>query len=455
MTRPILLPYQKEYLKLCDDNRCVIVRKGRQSGFSFALSLWAIRERLRKNTNCYYISKNERTAKQFARYVKLWCEILNITCNEQVVNLRADATQTTISFPKLNKNFIQVMPAGEDVVRGLPGTVLWDECAFHPHGQAFYDATFPTIQAGHSFHIVSTIGPTGCFYENEWEKAVKGESVFKPFKITMSEAIEQGLADYQAGDHLKKPQGKERNDAFLNFIKKGMSKEAYDSEYECIQRGLGGLITEEEYQSRAYQEVGTDLNAISILRKQENKPFRELYCAIDPAYTHDLASIWVIEKIYDTTPDIPDEYRDVYATVCTNTWSGISPRALHEVVKQYISHPNMVKVLIDQGGPGYQLAQDLTEDFGSLVEPIAITNSLKMQAYERVKYFLQVDRLSVPKDNEIMKDFLSVTRKLTPSGQVTYEGRSGKSHADRFASAAWALHAAEHGKSKVTISNNQ
>ena len=127
--KPILLPYQKAYLRLCDEHRCVIVRKGRQSGFTLTESLWAVRQRLKKKTNYYYVSRTERTAKQFLRYSKLWAEIFNIAVQEEVINLRTDATQTTLTFP--DGNFIMCMPSGPDVVRGLPGDVAMDEAAYH------------------------------------------------------------------------------------------------------------------------------------------------------------------------------------------------------------------------------------------------------------------------------------------------------------------------------------
>ena len=311
--------------------------------------------------------------------------------------------------------------------------------------QDFFDASWPTTQAGHSYHIISTVGLPGSFYENEWEKALTGTSAFTPFQITMNDAVEQGLANYQKGDHQKIPEGPERNKAFVDFIKRGMSKEAFDSEYNCIQRGLGGLISLEEYRKQAFCEIYDDIWEVDRKRKEAKNPLRELYACIDPAFNHDLAAIWILEKCYDNTPDIPEEYRDIYQTVCVQAWEKISPRALHQAVKQYISHPNMIKVLIDQGRPGYQLSRDLQEDYPSIVEPLVVTNAIKQEAYERVKYFLQVDRLGLPKDrDDIEKEFLSINRKITPSGAVTYEGRVGKSHGDRFMACAFAFHAAEH-----------
>jgi phage FluMu gp28-like protein len=452
--REILLPYQKQFLKLCDNHRCVIVRKGRQSGFTMVAALWAVRQRLKKTTsNCYYVSRTERTAKQFARYVKLWCEVLNISSQEQLINLK-DSSQSVINFPA--GNYIQVMPSGPDVCRGLPGDVIMDEAAYHDHAQEFYDSTFPTIQAGHQFIVISTVGLPGTWYEDEWDRAEHKQSVFEPFKITMDEAVDQGLADYQPGPHQKHPKGPERNKAFLDFIKRGMSQEAYDAEYNCIQRGLGSLISMQEYDKQALVEVFDSMVEFDEARRQAKQPIRELFACIDPAFSHDLAAIWILERHYDPSPDVPDEYRDVYVTVVVNAWHKVAPRALHQIVKQYLHHECLVKCLVDQGGPGYQLAHDLEQEFGQIVEPLVITNPVKQEAYERLKYFLQTDRLALPKDRpDIRQEFLSVARKMTPGGAVSYEGRIQENHADRFAACAFCLHAAESEKAMVGISSKE
>ena len=447
--KPILLPYQADFLSFCDKNRYVIVRKARQTGLSMAAALVAVRGRLSKASDLYYVSRTENTASQFANSCKMWGEIVNKTAQQAnrppMVDL-ANSSQSTIRFfphaeaPRGNQ--IRVMPGGTDVLRGLPGDVIWDEAAYAEDGQGFYDSTFPTTQWGHSFIIISTVGVTGQFYENEWAKP---DSVFAKWFCPMSRAVEEGLADLMPGPHLVVPRGTERNKQFIANIKRGMSDDMYAQEYDCIQRGLGGLITGQDYDKQALFDVCDTMQEFVQQRGAARLPIGELFAGIDLAFTGDLASIWILERCWDGAADTPDEYRDCYRTVVAGAWRHLSPRALNSVLSTFLLHPNISKCVVDQGGPGYVLALDLQQKFGDMVECLAVTNAIKAEAYERVKWFLQVDRLGLPKDRaDIREEFLSVMRKTTPKGSITYEGRTGSSHGDKFASSAYALFGATH-----------
>lgn len=440
---PILLPYQQDFVKTCHENRYVIVRKARQTGLSLAAALVACMSRLVKGSDCYYVSRTEKTASQFSKYCKTWAEVLNRTALSNKVPAPVNLSGSSESQIRFNphKNAprgtsIHVMPGGPDVVRGLPGDVIFDEAAYAEDAEAFYNATWPTVQWGHSFIVISTVGAPGSWFENECSRAEAGKSPFKLWYCPISRAIEQGLADLLPGPHLKLPKGPERNAALVKSLKEGMSDDLYAQEYECIPRGLGGLITMDDYDKQALFEVAKHTRELP-------RHVGELFVGIDLAFTGDETSIWINEKVYDESAS--EEYRDCYRPVVHNSWKGLPPRAIASILGEYLEHPNISKVVVDQGGPGYVLALDLQRKFGDIVEPLAVTNAIKAEAYERVKWFLQSDRLGLPKDRpDIRKEFLAVMRKTTPKGSITYEGRTAEGHGDKFASCAYALFAATH-----------
>ncbi len=451
--REILLAYQKRFVHFCDDNRYVAVLKGRQSGFTFALALWAVRRRLKKNTDCYYVSRVERSAKLFAAYCAKWARIFNVIVQSEVIREK-DITTTTLSFPNGSK--IQVMPSGENVVRGLPGDVILDEAAYAEDAAAFYDATFPTTQAGHSFIIVSTRGYDGCWFNGLFDKADKADSIFKPFKCLMDDAVNEGLADLMPGDHHQLPPGPERNKAFVAFIKRGMTEESYAQEYNGVARGLGGLIKPEYYDRQAVFPLYDSIEALVTARMAAKQSIGELFVGVDLAFTTDHAGVWVLERQYDPTPGVPEDQRVVYVSVVNKSWAKTPPQALKIALRPFLQHPNVVKAVIDQGGVGYVLALDLQQEFGGIVQPLAVSNPVKAEVFERLLFFLQTDRLGLFEDQpELRTEFMSVRRTLTPGGSVSYDYGTPDGHGDNCCACAYALYGAEHDKADVALTTRQ
>ena len=448
-SRAILLDYQRRFIRLCDAERYVIVRKGRQSGFTMGLALWAVRRRLQKRTDCYYVSRVERSAKLFAKYCRMWAQIFNLVIREEVINLK-DATTTTLTFP--NGATIQVMPSGTDVVRGLVGDVLFDEAAYADDAAEFYDASFPSTQAGHSFIIISTVGYDGCWFNAQCDKASRGEGHFKLFDINMEQAVAEGLANIMPGDHRKLPPGPERDKAFIDFIKKGMTTEAYEQEYMARARGLGGLILPEEYDHQAVFPLYATLQEFVTARTEAKRPIGELFIGIDLAFTTDGAGLWVLERQYDPDPAVPDDQKTVYVSVVNQSWKKTTPSALKQILKQSLTHPNIVKVVVDQGGPGYVLALDLQQEFGDTVQPLAVSNATKGEVFERLKFFLQTDRLGLFKDQPpLRQEFMSIRRTLTPGGSVTYAYGTADGHGDNACACGYALYGAEHDRAGFNL----
>lgn len=234
-----LLRFQRYYLALCDKKRFIIYRKSRQIGISWIEALWTVRKRLTTLCNHAYVSRVERTSLQFISYVKFWCKVLNVTVAEEVISLSKEATLTKITFP--NGSVVMAFPSGIDVCRGIPLDVTLDEAGFQSDAGEFYNATVPTTTWGYSFHVISSAGEPDCWFEEEFNRAKVGNSKFTPVQTTIDQAIEDGLANRVPGDHKRFLPGKERNEAFLNELMKGMTKGAFAQEYRCNSRVKQGL----------------------------------------------------------------------------------------------------------------------------------------------------------------------------------------------------------------------
>jgi len=169
-----LLPYQRRWVK--DDSQLKIVVKARQIGYSFAASIRALLECLKKKTTWIFLSKGERQSRLLMEKVQEHvqsCGILARAC-ESTFFEGTMIKQLEVRFA--NGSVIYGLPANPDTARGYTGNVTLDEFAFHTDADKIYSALFPTITRGYSLEVVSTPnGQQGKFYELAKAAGLVGE----------------------------------------------------------------------------------------------------------------------------------------------------------------------------------------------------------------------------------------------------------------------------------------
>jgi len=159
-----LLPYQRRWVE--DDSPLKIVVKARQIGYSFAASIRALLECLKKKTTWVFLSKGERQSRLLMEKVQEHvqsCGILARACESSFFEGTL-IKQLEVRFA--NGSVIYGLPANPDTARGYSGNVTLDEFAFHADADKIYAALFPTITRGYCLEIISTPnGQQGKFYE--------------------------------------------------------------------------------------------------------------------------------------------------------------------------------------------------------------------------------------------------------------------------------------------------
>jgi phage FluMu gp28-like protein len=159
-----LLPYQRRWVE--DDSPLKIVVKARQIGYSFAASIRALLECLKKKTTWVFLSKGERQSRLLMEKVQEHvqsCGILARAC-ESAFFEGTLLKQLEVRFA--NGSVIYGLPANPDTARGYTGNVTLDEFAFHSDADKIYSALFPTITRGYCLEVISTPnGQQGKFYE--------------------------------------------------------------------------------------------------------------------------------------------------------------------------------------------------------------------------------------------------------------------------------------------------
>ena len=169
-----LLPYQRRWVE--DHAALKIVVKARQIGYSFAASIRALLECLKRKTTWIFLSKGERQSRLLMEKVQEHvqsCGILARAC-ESTFFEGTLIKQLEVRFA--NGSVIYGLPANPDTARGYSGNVTLDEFAFHSDADKIYTALFPTITRGYCLEIISTPnGQQGKFYEIAKAAGLVGE----------------------------------------------------------------------------------------------------------------------------------------------------------------------------------------------------------------------------------------------------------------------------------------
>jgi len=159
-----LLPYQRQWVE--DDSSLKLVVKARQIGYSFAASIRALLQCLKKKTTWIFLSKGERQSRLLMEKVQEHvqsCGILARACESSFFEGTL-IKQLEVRFA--NGSVIYGLPANPDTARGYTGNVTLDEFAFHADADKIYSALFPTITRGYCLEVISTPnGQQGKFYE--------------------------------------------------------------------------------------------------------------------------------------------------------------------------------------------------------------------------------------------------------------------------------------------------
>lgn len=452
----LLLPFQKKWI--ADSATFKIAEKGRQLGFTWIEALWSVLRRLETRIDHYFVSADEEQAKQFIRDCLFWCETLNkvasVTHSTALIDT-GKAQVSRLTFP--NGSQILSLSSNPKAIRGKRGDVTLDEFAFHDNADEMYRAAEACRRWGDGkesgqIHILSTHNGPATLYFKIVDQARKGENDFVLHRVTLLDAVAEGLADRVPGNHQKQfCPGSARNQSFITTQRRACSNEEhYKQEHLCEPLSASALVSPYRYdlckQGALFAETFDD-----------SRKYGELFCGVDVGRSHDLTAIWVIERGYldpAKFPDVLDEHRGVYRTVSLTVLRNEDIPHQYRTLRRILLHPSMSKCCIDMGMVGRALSDMAVDEFGWLVEPTAMGRPMKEESAERVKQFIEQKRVGVPADNRVRDDICSMRRVIVSNreghvGSLSYEGSTRDSHCDRFWALALALHAAEAGQSVV------
>jgi len=155
----------------------------------------------------------------------------------------------------------------------------------------------------------------------------------------------------------------------------------------------------------------------------------DLYVGIDVGRKKDLTVIWTLELV---------EVEGVM--IAYTRWIDVLEKKPFRYQKQFIKERltrNVIKCNIDMGGIGYQLAEELTEEYPHKVEGVALGGPRQGQMALTTKSYFESQRIQIPSDPVLRLDLQQVSEAETAPGGVPIikTALTDVGHADRF----WAM----------------
>jgi phage FluMu gp28-like protein len=473
-----LLPYQRRWVE--DHSALKIVVKARQIGYSFAASIRALLECLKRRTTWIFLSKGERQSRLLMEKVQEHvqsCGILARAC-ESTFFEGTLIKQLEVRFA--NGSVIYGLPANPDTARGYSGNVTLDEFAFHSDADKIYTALFPTITRGYCLEVISTPnGQQGKFYEiakaaglveqveesksrkvEEWKNSSTSQllnpstSLWSAHCCDIYEAIRQGL------------------NIDLQILRAGCDDETtWQQEYCCqfisiAENFIPPALVAQCVSAEAAKDCPPQFLASAPRHDLDSRlpepriPYAEFYLGIDIGRHHDRTVFWLDQVTVGPSgarpTDVgavrepPLQLHNIAVARLVRTFSNTPFAEQLDFARQLLSLPGpdgrplVRRACIDSTGMGAPLAESLEREFGPRVEPVTFTAAVKEDMAYRVKRRMEQRLDLIPEAPEIARAFGAVKKLVTVAGNTRFDAeRTDLGHADEFWAKALADLAAE------------
>jgi phage FluMu gp28-like protein len=478
-----LLPYQRRWIE--DNSPLKIAVKARQIGYSFAATLRAVFECLKRKATWIFLSKGERQSRLLMEKVQEHIQSCGIVARAVESSFFEGTLIKQLETRFLNGSVIYGLPANPDTARGYSGNVTLDEFAFHADADKIFAALFPTITRGYSLEVISTPnGTQGKFYELAKAAGLVGPTLASA-RPGQAPALQSAWSAHSCDIYEAVRQGLKID---LELLRAGCDDEsAWQQEYCCGFISLAeNFIPPELLASSLSAEASADFPP--ELLASASRPFSrqwaegsrqpaeaessspappqppqansEFFLGIDIGRHHDRTVFWLDEvqapaagcRVSGSDPRhlTPDTWERVSIARLVRSFANTPFDEQLAFARQLLSlraadgPPLVRRAAIDSTGMGAPLAESLAREFGPRVEPVVFTAAVKEDLAYRTRRRLE-NRLSLlPDSRDIRRAFASIKRLVTLTGNLRFDAeRTDAGHADEFWAKALADYAAE------------
>ncbi len=425
MEKDLFLKYQKNWLN--DKSRIKIAAKSRRIGFTWVQSFEDVKDALtlkirKKPVDVWVTSADLSAAKEYIEYCKSWAVAMNAVVEdlgEIVIDKEKDIKALSLKFK--NGARINAISSNPSAFRSKGGKVVIDEFAFHKNPAELWRAAKPVITWGYPLRIISSLNGTNNLFYQFVEKIKKGKLNWSLHEVSIYDAVEQGLVD----KILDKKTTKEEQTQWLEDLRQSCGDEiTWKQEFCCI-------AVDENSAFLSYELINSCV--ADTLYDDLEKIDSDFYIGFDVARIHDLSIISILEKMGDVS--YLRKFYELKNVKFTNQKS---------LMQYLLKNPKCAKCAIDATGIGNQLAEELKDEFGYLVEPITFTPKAKEELAYKLLYAFQDKKIRIPDDEALKNDLHSIKKiSSTISNVARFDCVRSETdgHADRFWSLALAIYA--------------
>lgn len=398
--------------------------KSRQIGGSIVGTLDVVLDLIESGESWNMMSRSQRQAEKLLNKAKAHVRAINMALESNGMEPIADADGMGAHIIRFRNGCeIEAVPCDPDTTAGDARNWLLDEFGLFPRSHRLFAVIRPSIIHGKKMRIISTPrGQNHKFYDIVDRAKGDADSPWSLHKTTIQDAIRDGL-------RLLDDHGKPMTfDEFQESESEDMGFEMFCQEYMCMfSDRLHAFLPFDLISASQRPDIATDATPFTLMSMDTT-----FSGGFDVGRHRNLSVVWVVCKV-----------GEIYKTVLVRAMENTPFDEQIGFVKNLLDTGKFQYFLIDSGGIGAPLSEQLAEQYGTTVHPFAFTNENKSQIAHRLKITLEGGCFPLPKDDEIANDFNSVQKDVTPTGKVKIAApQTGRGHGDHFWAAALALHGA-------------
>jgi len=416
-----LEPYQINYLN--DLSKFRVVAKSRQIGFSWIIAAEGLHKIITsRGKKVNYVSINQKEAADKIVYAKQFYHSIPAQSGFRVpIYTNAEYEFSLHDHP--NTSYLVSQPASS-AIRGGEKDVYFDEFAFIRDAAKLFDAAMPATTRGNSrLTVVSTpLGQSGLFFDivNDRQRFPEFTVHTVPWWECSIMSIDPAESTALAVDFDTDARVKRWGSPSIQAIFNNMGLDSFQQEYEC-----------------SFADESVNFYPWGLIVANVDDTLNQMLYVPDLQYNIGIDVAKKIDKTVVTVSASDEEtgVKTIYKTF--ETQDDYSKQV--EFFKGLIKDIKPVRVTIDATGVGAVLAEQLTAEFGGIVEAVTFNLQNKERWSTAFKGDLQMNRVRFPRKRELLAEIHSVERKKSEAGNYLFRAREGQ-HDDYFWSAMLSLY---------------
>lgn len=383
----------------------------------------------RKVEKVYFSSKDQDAGKEYIEYCAHWLKGFNAVADkpvDEVIDQEKGVFAKVIKLKAGQK--IYSLTSAPTAFNSKGGKIVWDEAALHKAQRQMWSGAQPAAMWGYPIRILSTHKGKKTLFYKFIQDIKKGKLKWSHHKVTLADAVRDGLADKIYGRTLTDA---ERADFIEETRRNAGLEEVFMEDYMC----------EPQDSTTAYfpYELLAEVLHGNILVPFEQLKFLkgDLYAGWDIARKRDFSVVYIIEKL-----------AFVYIVRYIQRFEKTRFKIQYDFCDKVLALPNLHRMCIDESGMGIPIVERTKEaDNGSKAEGVTMTNSIKEVLVTDVKRTIEDKFLWLPDDDVVEESFHSIQKDVTAAGNIRFDADRTEEtgHADDFWACALARHAAKGG----------